>query len=381
VEKPNKRIQRCIIILTVAIVASLAIMNFGVIAKFLGYVTNIALPIIIGLILAFVLNVPVRGFENLIARIFAKAKRKPGKKATHIIAILLTFICIIGIFALLLYAVIPAVISAVKGIASSVDKNLPVWISKLEQLDIDTTRVRAWLSELDMQSLVGKLSGNAKTVVSSVISAASSTVSVLSAVAFGIIIAIYALLSRDTLCRQSRRLLYAYTKPSFADRVTSIAAQLNASYRRFFSVQCLEALILGGMIFLSFTLFRLPYAFLISLVTAVCALLPYIGSFISCLLAVLLTLLVAPSKVLICLPVYLVIQFIETQVIYPRVVGGSVGLSPLWTVIAALIGGKLFGVIGMIFAVPLVSVLYVLIKDDVARRLKKKSSPEASKSE
>ncbi len=105
---------------------------------------------------------------------------------------------------------------------------------------------------------------------------------------------------------------------------------------------------------------------------------PYIGAFISCALSVILALMISPEKALICLIVYLVIQFIETQFIYPRVVGGSVGLSPLWTLAAVLIGGKLFGLIGMIFFIPLVSVVYILVSEDVGKRLKKKAEDEAS---
>ena len=178
---------------------------------------------------------------------------------------------------------------------------------------------------------------------------------------------------RDKIAGQSRRLLYAYTKEKVADKVCYVCGLIREAYRKFLTGQCVEAVILGLLIAIAFTVFRLPYAGLIGAVTAVCALIPYIGAFISCGLSVLLALMISPEKALTCLIVYLAIQFIETQFIYPRVVGGSVGLSPLWTLAAVLIGGKLFGLIGMIFFIPLVSVAYILISEDVRSRLRKRA--------
>ena len=125
--------------------------------------------------------------------------------------------------------------------------------------------------------------------------------------------------------------------------------------------------------FIAFTIFRLPYANLIAVLTAVLSFIPYIGAFASCGIGALLIIMVDPWQALLSIVVYQVVQFIENQFIYPRVVGGSVGLAPLWTLSAALIGGNLFGVVGMIFAIPITAVLYVLIKDDVNQRLEKKN--------
>ena len=148
---------------------------------------------------------------------------------------------------------------------------------------------------------------------------------------------------------------------------------IRSTYTKFLTGQCVEACILGTLIFLSFTIFQLPYAVLVGVVTAICALVPYIGSFISCCLAVLLSLMVSPQKALITLIVYLVVQFIETQIIYPRVVGSSVGLSPMWTFLAVLLGGRMFGLLGMVLFIPLMSVIYTLLKEDVSKRLREKS--------
>ena len=146
------------------------------------------------------------------------------------------------------------------------------------------------------------------------------------------------------------------------------------SFSQFLSGQCLEAVILGTLMFLAFTVFRLPYGSLVGLLTAVCAIIPYVGAFLSCSVSVLLTLLIQPAAALRCLIVYLAVQFIENQFIYPRVVGGSVGLPPLYTLIAAMIGGKLFGIPGIIFFIPLTAVLIELVKEDALNRLKRRGA-------
>lgn len=132
----------------------------------------------------------------------------------------------------------------------------------------------------------------------------------------------------------------------------------------------LEAVLLSLLIFVAFKLFKLPYAGLIAFLTGIFAFIPYIGAFIACVLGVFLTLLADPSKALLCLIVYLIVQFIENQFIYPYVVGSSVGLAPLWTVIAALLGGKLFGVPGIVFSIPLTAALYILIREHTYEKIK-----------
>ena len=152
-----------------------------------------------------------------------------------------------------------------------------------------------------------------------------------------------------------------------------MAGLLRDTYARFLSGQCVEAIILGLLILIAFTIFRLPYAGITAMLTSICAFIPYIGAFCACGIGALLTLLAEPSKVIVCIIVYLVVQFIENQFIYPNVVGSSVGLSPLWTLIAVFVGGKLFGLLGMILFIPLAAVLYILVREDANRRLELKA--------
>lgn len=370
-EKNQKRI---FLYITFAIGLFAIVTHLDLVARLFGYIGNLAMPVIVGLVIAFILNVPVTGFENLFARIFKKAKKKPSQKLLHKLSILLSVICVVVVIALLFVLVIPQLVKTVKNIAEIIEKQWPYWIERLEGYNIDTAWLKEIFTNFDLNTIISKISGYAGTVLGSVTNVASSAMSVISLAVTGIIIALYTLGDRNKLAIQSKKVLYAYVKTSLADKVVYVCGLIKSAYTRFLTVQCLEALLLGVLIAVSFAIFRLPYATLIGAVTAICALIPYIGAFISCGLSVVLALMISPSKALFCLIVYLAVQFIETQFIYPRLVGGSVGLSPLWTLVAVLVGGKLFGLIGMIFFIPFVSVLYILLKEDVTKRLKSKEN-------
>ena len=173
----------------------------------------------------------------------------------------------------------------------------------------------------------------------------------------------------ESLCRHARKLVCAYLKPKYAEGILKFCRLFRQSFANFLTGQCGEAVILGLLMALAFAVFRIPYGSLVGVLTAICAIIPYVGAFISCVVSVFLVLLVNPLLALRCLIVYLAVQFVENQFIYPRVVGKSAGLPPLYTLIAAMIGGKLFGIIGIIFFIPLTAVLIELVKEDADRRL------------
>ena len=185
---------------------------------------------------------------------------------------------------------------------------------------------------------------------------------------FGLIIGIYMVLDKERIHRHSNKILYTYVKPLWADRISRFCRMFRASFAKFLSGQCGEAVILGILMCLAFVIFKLPYASLVGVLTAVCAIIPYVGAFISCTVSIFLTLIIDPTLVIRCAIVYLTVQFIENQFIYPRVVGSSVGLPPLYTLIAAMIGGKLFGILGILFFIPLAAVIVEMLKVDALQK-------------
>ena len=215
----------------------------------------------------------------------------------------------------------------------------------------------------------GLLNFGLGSIATSVFAAARSTVSVMSSCVFAFVIAVYVLASKRTLGRQANRVMDAHLSPRHVSRIRHVASLATDTYSKFLSGQCLEACILGTLIFIAFSIVRLPYAGLIGFLTALFAFVPYVGAFASCAIGAFLTLLASPEHAVLCVIVYLAVQFVENQFIYPHVVGSSVGLSALWTLIAALVGGKLFGIVGIVFFIPIVAVLYELFRQWTNARL------------
>ena len=352
-----------------------ALINIEAIFSFIGRIGTLVFPVLLGLLIAFVLNVPVNGIEDLVNKLFKDQKYLPKGKVLRLLSILTTLFCIALIFTFLFTLVIPEIIQTIKSIAALIEAHWPEWIAALRGMNIDTTALVEWLNSFDLQQMIDTAASSAGTLIGSVASVATTTVSGVIQFVIGLILAVYILMDRETLARQSKKLLYANLKMSVADKICEIARLIRWSYTKYLSGQCLEALILGTLILIAFLIFGLPYASLVAMATAACALIPYIGATASCIIAVVLTLLAAPEKALLCLVVYLVVQFIETQFIYPHVVGGTVGLSPLWTLVSVLIGGKLFGFAGVVFFIPLTAALHTLVRDDANRKLARKAIP------
>ena len=343
-------------------------MNLHAVLQFLRGVIGLIFPILLGLLVAFVLNVPMRGFERLLKRAFAKAKKKPKDRTLQTASLLLTLISIALVITIAGTLAIPALVSSVRSIVPLVKAKWPEWLAFLNSYEIDLSMFTNWINGLNLE----QLTNNAGSILGSAVDAATSTISGIASFVFGVIIAVYILLSKSTLSRQVKKLTYANLKEETADRICYVSILARDTYAKFLSGQCTEAIILGILISIAFGLFRLPYAGLIGFLTSLCAFIPYVGAFASCAVGVFLTLLVDPQKALISIAVYLVVQFIENQFIYPHVVGSSVGLAPIWTLIAALIGGKLFGIAGIVFFIPLTATLYTLIREDTNYKLEQK---------
>ena len=337
-------------------------MNLNDVAGFFRTFTGIFSPVFSGLLLAFILSVPKLGIARRLTGVFPRLKEKTVD-ALRLMACVAVLVCLLCVLA------IPQLTASVKSIAVLVRANWPNWAILLNSYGIDTTELTKLAASFNWKMAVEKLFTGAGVVIGSVVDLAGSTVTVTVNAVLAIVIMFYVLLGRRELGRQCRGFLCAYFKKPTAERICHVAKLTHDTYAKFFSGQCIEVLILGTMIFLAFSVFRIPYAALIAVLTAAFAFVPYIGAFASCLIGVLLTLMAVPEKAILCFIVYQMVQFIENQFIYPHVVGSSVGLSPLWTLLATLLGGKLFGIIGIVFFIPLAAVIAQLLHGDIEHRL------------
>lgn len=338
----------------------------------IGSLISLFLPVIIGGIITLFLSVPIGGFEKLIKKAAAKRKKVISDRKCRVLGFVLAILCIALVLLLSFTLLIPSLVESAKSISRQVEEKFPTWLAYLKQLGIDADWLEALAEEVDLKKLFDAISQHAGIIINSVAGAAMSTVSGIASVVFALIISVYTLLDAQRVKRHANKLIHAYLKPRWTERVMRFCTLFGVTFKKFLSGQSIEAVILGGLMFLSFLILGLPYPSVVGVLTAVCALIPYVGAFISFMISVILALIVSPATALECAVVYGVIQFIENQFIYPRVVGGSVGLSPLYTLVAALLGGKLFGIIGILFFIPLAAVVYELVREDAARRIEQK---------
>ena len=365
----DKKFKDRLLLIVIAALLFAAVLNIDKAGKLLNYIFTLILPVIVGLVLAFVLSVPMNGFENLLAKLAAKCERDISGKALTRISFTLTAAAILIISAVVVIMVIPQLAATAAGILPKIQETLPRWIDILSGYGINTDVLTKWAEVLDRDRIIDYLTGSAGDILASAVGISTTILSGIVNAVFGIILSVYVLLNRKTLARQSRKLTYAYCKTKAADKIVYIAALIRTTFTKFISGQCVEAVILALMIFISFSLAGLPYAGLTGVLTGVFAFIPYVGAFAACGTGAFLMLLSSPSKALLSVAVFLAVQFIEGHFIYPYVVGNSVGLPALWTLVAALLGGRLFGIIGMIFFIPLTSVIYTLAGESVNKRL------------
>ncbi len=370
----EKNTKQNLLIVIVGVGLFAALMNLHAVILFLEKGVGIILPIIVGGILALFINVPMMGIEKRLRKLLQKRKKQPSDKFYRAVSFLLTFACVVLVLTLVFTLLIPELANSVKGLYLLIEARLPQWIAWLESLDPEAAWLEEMLADINLEKIMQKIGIGANFFLESVVSTVSSAASIVITAAFGLIISIYLALGKEQIGGHARKLLYAYLKPAWAENVLHISRTFSRCFANFLSGQCAEAVILGILMFVAFTIFKLPYGSLVGVLTAVCAIIPYVGAFVSGAVSVVLALLISPALAVRCLIVYLVVQFVENQFIYPRVVGGSVGLPPLYTLVAAMIGGKLFGIIGIIFFIPIMAVVIELVKEDAGKRLGRKGN-------
>lgn len=356
-----KNLKKELILIAFGVGLFVLLQNFGTAVNAVSHLLNILLPVISGFIIAFILNVPMNGVERL--TVWATKGKitniKPNLR--RLIYLMLTLIIAAAVITIIVVLIIPDLAASTKSLYYMILEKWPEIMSLLKSYNIDVDWITGMLESFNVEQFI-----------SSTVGFASSAVMGAVEISIGFIIALYALMSKEELGAQANKLVKAFMKDVWATKVRNIAILTSRTFSKFLSGQCLEACILGGLIFITLNIGGVPYADLIGVLTIVCAFVPYIGAFISFTVGVILVVIIAPHKVILYIATYLIVQFIEGHFIYPYVVGNSVGMKPLWTLIAVIIGGKLFGLLGMIFFIPLMSVVVTLFKDYTDRVLNRK---------
>ena len=366
--------KQSLLVTVAGVTLFVALLRLSAVLAFAAELIDLVLPILAGGILALFINVPMTGVEKRLKRLFSKARKQPSDNAIHLFSFFITLLGVVLVLVLALTLLIPELVRSFHSLYVQVEANIPRWTAYLSTQDTDMDWLMSWLEGINWEQLLHKVTASIDTVLVNAVGAVSATVNIVVTASFALIISIYVSLGTQSLCHHARTLVCAYLKPDHAAGLLKFCRLFRQSFANFLTGQCSEAVILGVLMTLAFSVFKIPYGNLVGVLTAICAIIPYVGALISCVVSVFLVLLVDPVLAVRCLIVYLAVQFIENQFIYPRVVGKSVGLSPLYTLVAAMIGGKLFGIIGIVFFIPLTAVVIELVKEDALRRLHAKET-------
>ena len=363
-----------LIIVCTGVVLFCALQNLGAVVETVGALVGVFAPFLLGGAIAFVLNVPMRAIERRLLR-----NKTRGRRGA---ALMLTLAAVVGVLTLAVCVIAPGVQDA----ALSIAEQLPGAFARLEQWALEVQeylpQIEAFIIDLDIdwQSVSGSITGLVKNWGKNLLTSGGGliggVVSGVTTFVIGLIFSFYLLLQKERLARQGRQVLYALLPEKKADRALEILRLANRTFSSFLSGQCLEACILGTLFAVAMTIFRLPYALLVGVLIALTALIPIVGAFIGCVVGALLIAVTSPVKALAFVVLFLVLQQVEGNLIYPHVVGNSVGLPSIWVLAAVTVGGGLMGVVGMLVFIPLCSVLYALFREYVKRRLTEKRVPE-----
>jgi len=377
--KKNRR--QLLLIVFLSLLMAVAIFKFSVVIEGLSWILGLVMPFIIGCALAFVLNIPMSLFEK---KVFTE-KHMHGKHSSAFrrpLSLLCSFLIVFLLLAIISFLVVPELVNAftiltqtvpdmVNNISdrfSTIFSNYPGIADKLDSFELNWQNVLSSINTYFQNSL--------SDILNSTFDTASSVVGSIANFFIGLIFAIYVLGQKEKLGRQSRSLLYTFFPEKAVDRFLEILSLINRSFYNFVTGQCTEACIWAVLFFVVLSILRFDYALTIGVLTGFLSLIPIFGAFIGGAIGVLLMLTISFKRTVFFLIVFLITQQVEGNLIYPRVVGGSVGLPGIWVLVAVAVGGSAFGIVGMLVTIPICSVIYTLLRRHIHKNLEKNNISE-----
>ena len=357
--------------------------KYDVVVSVLAFIFHVIFPFVLGGAIAFILNVPMNFIQRHLFAPERVERHKIQKKIARPVSMLIVIFGVFGIVALVMFVLIPQLGDTFSNLGSSIQAFIPKVQEWAEKLFHDNKEIMTWVNSLKfdwnkiMDAGIDFFKNGAGSVLDSTITAAKSIVSGITTFFIAFVFAVYILLQKEKLGIQAKKVLFAFVRKGRAEAAMEVLSLTYNTFSNFLTGQCLEAIILGSMFVITMTLFKLPYALLVGIVIAFTALIPIFGAFIGCALGAFLIFMVDPFKALMFVILFLVLQQIEGNLIYPHVVGNSVGLPSIWVLAAVSIGGSLLGIVGMLIFIPIISVVYALFREIVYLKIKtKKINPK-----
>ena len=335
---------------------------FGAIQK----IISIIMPFLLGIMIAFILNVLMIRIEKILSIVIDS---KGFNHVKRIISIILSILILFGVIVLIIKLVIPELSNAFKVVTAGLPEVFDILKNWSKTNGNISPQLEAFVSEIDIQSVVSQFSDFAKVGVTGLL---GSTVDILSVfvnsifnIVVGFVFAVYILMSKETLKRQSHKLLKVYIPERIVNKIIKVATVVRTTFTNFIIGQTIEAIILGSLCALGMKLFGFPYAPMVGALVGITAFVPIIGAFIGGAVGAFVIMTIDPMQALLFIVYLIILQQIEGDLIYPRVVGSSIGLPSIWVLFAVTVGGGLWGIPGVLFSVPILSVIYTLVKEHI----------------
>lgn len=361
-----------------AILLYLGVQNLHIVISTVRVLLGFLFPFIIGFGIAFILNIPMKFIEHHLFGKALKQEKKTVQKLARPVSLVLSICFVICIIVIVMLVVVPELGATFVNIAKKIEENIPVFQKWIDNVFGNNPEVVKWAQSLDIEpgkiidSVLSVLKNGVNNIVSSTVSITMGLLTTAMNVSIGFVFACYVLLQKEKLMQQVKKAMYAMFPEKPVRYLTHVWNLANRIFSSFITGQCIEAVILGSMFFVSMTILHFPYAMLVGVLISFTALIPLFGGIIGCWVAFFLILMISPVKAVLFLGLFLILQQIEGNLIYPHVVGGSVGLPSIWVLVAVTLGGSLMGIAGMLIFIPTVSVIYTLFREWVYARLEKK---------
>lgn len=372
----NIKWKTCFKIGVSAFILFLCIYYWQTAVNYLLVIAGSLISLLIGGVIAYIVNILMSFLES---HYFVDSNKKYVIKSRRPVCMIVSFLIVLLIVMLVIALVVPELIKSI----SMIINRLPVAFRNLSENELVTKYlpvISEYISNINWNEIVnraqrfftdnfGGMAGNLISTVSTVFSSVLNFV-------LGLIFSIYLLLSKDRLCAQAKEIMEHYVKKSWNEKIQYVLTILNRNFHRFIVGQCTEAVILGVLCAVGMVIFRFPYAIMIGVLVGFTALIPVVGAYVGAAAGIFMMLTISPMKALMFVIFIVVLQQMEGNLIYPRVVGNSLGLPALWVLVAVTVGGGIGGVIGMLVAVPIVSSIYQLVQNDVRKRRAVKAAEE-----
>jgi len=367
----KQNIKTVLALITFTVLLIYLINHIRVIAYVISKMISLLFPFLIGCGIAFVVNIPMRGIEE---KLFKDEKGRLYK-SRRMISMVLSYVLLLCFVSLVIFVVVPEVGNTL----DSIKDKLPGFVEEAKSFILKYTKQYPQITEqiksieFDWDKIGSIFTSSSTTIISTTVNIFSSIVGIIVNIFVGIVFSIYILSQKENLGRQAKLVIYAFFKEKVADEIMVFGKIANTTFSKFFACQFREGLILGTMFAVVMRMLNLPYPLTIGVLIAFTALIPIFGAFIGLFIGAFLILVEAPKYVLWFIVLFFVLQFVENYFIYPKLVGGDIGLSAIWVLLAVLVGGDLMGVAGMLIFIPLVSVIYAYVRSIIYRNLKNRN--------